>query len=48
MDLSLEYFDTSFINGVLTCEDFDQVEARIRPVYAISGLKLIKECQKLN
>lgn len=48
MDVSLEYFDSAVINGVLTCENYEQVEARLKPVYALSGLKLIKECQKIK
>ena len=42
MDLSL-MADSVLINGILTCENEDQVKARISPQYAISGLNYLAE-----
>lgn len=39
---------TPIIFGILTCNTEKQVEERISPTYAISGLNLIAECAKLK
>lgn len=46
MDISLN-FDTPIINGILTCENFDQVDERMNPNFAISWLKLLETCMPL-
>ncbi len=46
MDLSLSC-SSSIINGVLTCENFEQVEERMSTTYAISGLNLLEELKKI-
>jgi len=46
MNLSLD-FEAPLINWILTCENFEQVEDRINSNFALSWLKLLKECQKL-
>lgn len=42
MNMTLEY-STPIIFGLLTCNDFDQVKARISESYAIAGLNLLAE-----
>jgi 6,7-dimethyl-8-ribityllumazine synthase len=46
MDLTLAY-DTAIINGILTCNTDAQVEERIGHGYALSGLNLLAEIQKI-
>lgn len=46
MDISLNY-ETPIINGILTCENFDQVNERINHNFALSWLKLLKTCKNL-
>lgn len=48
MDLSIKYSEeTAMINGILTCENEEQVKARISNSYAISWLKLLVERDKI-
>ena len=42
MNLSISN-KTPIIFGVLTCENFEQVKARLSPNYAISGLNLLSQ-----
>lgn len=49
MNISLEdNTSTAYINGILTCENEEQVKARISPTYALSGLNLLVERKKIN
>ncbi|MDD5769968.1 MAG: 6,7-dimethyl-8-ribityllumazine synthase [Candidatus Gracilibacteria bacterium] len=48
MNVSLKYPKTSIINGILTCENESQVKARISDGYALSGLNLLVEKNKIN
>lgn len=45
MDLTLQY-DTPIIFGILTCNNEEQVKARMKPNYSISGLNLLCEVDK--
>jgi 6,7-dimethyl-8-ribityllumazine synthase len=47
MDVSLVNPDLTIINGILTCENEEQVEERITETYALSGLNVLAETQKL-
>ena len=47
MEISLENDSKAIINGILTCENEEQVKARISNTYAISGLNLVAEINKL-
>ena len=47
MNISLENDSSTIINGILTCENIEQVKARISDTYAISGLNLLVEIDKL-
>jgi len=47
MDLSLVFSGTALINGISTCENKDQVQARINNHIAISGLNLLASIQKI-
>ncbi|MDD2907193.1 MAG: 6,7-dimethyl-8-ribityllumazine synthase [Candidatus Gracilibacteria bacterium] len=48
MNISIEdNSKTAYINGILTCENEKQVEARISPTYALSGLNLLAERKKI-
>lgn len=46
MDLTLLY-DTAIINGILTCNTEEQVQERIGGGYAISGMNLLAEINKI-
>lgn len=46
MDLTIKY-ETPIIFGVLTCNNFEQVQTRISDTYAISGLKILLEYNKI-
>lgn len=46
MDLSVAS-DTPIIFGLLTCENFEQVEARMNPSAAVSWLNLLSELIKI-
>ena len=46
MDLTMKY-NTPIINGILTCHNEAQVKERIKNVYAISGLKTLREYKKI-
>ena len=46
MDLTMKY-NTPIINGILTCNNEAQVKERIKNVYAISGLKTLREYKKI-
>jgi 6,7-dimethyl-8-ribityllumazine synthase len=48
MDLSIQKWNIAIINGILTCENEEQVNARISNTYAISWLNLITEIQKIK
>lgn len=49
MNISIEdNTSTAYINGILTCENEEQVKARISPTYALSGLNLLVERKKIN
>lgn len=48
MDISIEdNTSTAYINWILTCENEEQVKARISSTYALSGLNLINERMKI-
>lgn len=47
MNLSIAS-DIAMINGVLTCENNAQVEERITPTFAISGLNLLEMRKKIK
>ena len=47
MDITLKNPQTSIINWILTCENEDQVKARITNGYALSGLNLVAEKRKV-
>lgn len=47
MDLNLMY-DVPTIFAVLTCNTEDQVKPRIGPNFAIAGLNLLSEIEKIN
>lgn len=48
MDIALkENNNTAIINGILTCENTQQVEARISDNYALSGLNYLAELAKI-
>ena len=47
MDVSLVNPDLTVINWILTCENEKQVEERISDTYALSGLNVLVETQKL-
>ena len=47
MNMTLQY-PTPIIFWILTCNDFDQVKARISENYAISGLNLLAEIVEKN
>jgi len=48
MNISIEdNTSTAYINGILTCENEEQVKARISPTYALSGLNLLAERKKI-
>ncbi len=47
MDISIKSKDTSIINWILTCENEEQVKARISNTYALSGLNLLNEIEKI-
>lgn len=47
MNVILENKTPAIINGILTCENEQQVQARMSNTYAISGLNLLSEIQKL-
>ncbi len=47
MDLNIMY-DTPVIFGVLTCNTAEQVESRIGPNFAISGLNLLSEIVQID
>lgn len=42
MDISIET-DTVIINGILTCENEDQVRERISDQHGVSGLNFVAE-----
>lgn len=44
MSISIDY-ETPIINWILTCYDFEQVEDRLDINFALSWLKLLKECK---
>ncbi|MDD3144520.1 MAG: 6,7-dimethyl-8-ribityllumazine synthase [Candidatus Gracilibacteria bacterium] len=49
MNISIEDKNsTAYINGILTCENEEQVKARISPIYALSGLNLLAERKKVK
>ncbi|MDD2870648.1 MAG: 6,7-dimethyl-8-ribityllumazine synthase [Candidatus Gracilibacteria bacterium] len=47
MDITLKGGNTAIINGILTCENEEQVKARISNTYALSGLNLVLEIDKI-
>lgn len=47
MSITLENNNISIINGILTCENEEQVKARISNTYALSGLNLVSEIGKI-
>lgn len=47
MDLTLAY-DTPIIFGILTCNTAEQVEERMGHGFAISGLNLLSELEKIQ
>ncbi len=47
MDLSLVYSDTAIINWISTCENEQQVQARINNHIAMSGLNLLASIQNI-
>ncbi len=47
MDLSLVFSGTAIINGISTCENEDQVKARINDHIAMSGLNLLSSITKI-
>jgi len=47
LNLSISSDSKAIINGILTCENEEQVKARISNTYAISWLNLISEIEKL-
>ena len=47
LNLSLTY-STPLINGIITCNNEEQVEQRITAQYAISWLNLLAECNRLK
>jgi 6,7-dimethyl-8-ribityllumazine synthase len=47
MDLTLAY-DTPIINGILTCNTDTQVVERIGSGYALSGLNMLAEIEKIT
>ncbi|MDD3645887.1 MAG: 6,7-dimethyl-8-ribityllumazine synthase [Candidatus Gracilibacteria bacterium] len=47
MNISIES-KTAMINGILTCENFEQVEARVNYSAAVSGLNLLSELVKIR
>ncbi|MDP2090227.1 MAG: 6,7-dimethyl-8-ribityllumazine synthase [Candidatus Gracilibacteria bacterium] len=47
MDISIKSKNTSIINGILTCENEEQVKSRISNTYALSGLNLLNEVNKI-
>ena len=49
MDISIEdNSSTAYINWILTCENEEQVKARISPTYGLSGLNLLSERKKVK
>ena len=47
MDVALMNPETTIINWILTCENEKQVEERLDTNYALSGLNVLSEIQKL-
>lgn len=48
MNISIEdNTSTAYINWILTCENEEQVKARISSTYALSGLNLLSERKKV-
>lgn len=47
MNISLKNNNTAIINWILTCENEEQVKARISDTYALSWLNLVNEINKL-
>ena len=49
MNISIEdNTSTAYINWILTCENEEQVKARISSTYALSGLNLLAERKKVK
>ena len=49
MNISIEdNTSTAYINWILTCENEEQVKARISSTYALSGLNLLSERKKIS
>ena len=48
MDISIQKWSKAIINWILTCENEDQVKARISNTYAISWLNLVSEISKIK
>lgn len=49
MNISIEdNTSTAYINGILTCENEEQVKARISSTYALSWLNLLSERKKIS
>jgi 6,7-dimethyl-8-ribityllumazine synthase len=47
MNVTLKYPETSIINWILTCENEEQVKARVWHWYAVSWLNLLVEKKKI-
>lgn len=47
MNISIKSKNTSIINWILTCENDEQVKARISDTYALSWLNLLNEIEKI-
>jgi len=47
MELSMKKWKTAIINGILTCENEEQVKTRISDSYWISGLNLVSEIGRI-
>lgn len=47
MYITLKWWNTAIINWILTCENEEQVKARISNTYALSWLNLVLEIDKI-
>lgn len=47
MNISIKSTHTAIINWILTCENDEQVKARISETYALSGLNLVSEIERI-
>jgi 6,7-dimethyl-8-ribityllumazine synthase len=46
MDLTLQY-ETPIIFGILTCNNEEQVKERLKSNYALAGLNLLSEVNRM-